>query len=98
MIVIKQQDKTYSEIMNPASFLITQLEENYRVIYLLLLVMFIVFVVRDVRGRSPAKPVNVVLMPEATSETKACESNTSTKKKTCAHNSKESCLLIKKAE
>lgn len=92
MIVSKEQE--INEIMNPASYFVAQLEENHRMIYLLLLVMFIVFVIVDVRGRSPAKaavPIEVI------NDTKACDSNTSSKKKNCMIDPKES-VLIKKSE
>lgn len=81
--------------MNPASYLVAQLEENHRMIYLLLLVMFIIFVVIDVKARNQTP--KVVLPEELTDETKASDSNTSAKKKNTVIDTKDS-VLIKKSD
>lgn len=94
MIVIRQQDITNSEIMNPATYFLSELEENHRAIFLVLVIMFILFVIVDVRARIPAKTV----IPEVLANAKACESNTSSKKKVCAFDSKENSVLIKKSD
>lgn len=94
MITSRAKEQENNKIMNPASYLVYQLEENHRIVYLLLLVMFIVFVVVDVRSRTPAK---TILPEDLVHDTKPCESNTSNKKKNCQIDLKES-ILIKKAE
>ena len=81
--------------MNPVSYVMAQLEENHEVVYLLILIMFVFFVLVDVKGRLPSK---AVAPDTCANETKPTESNTSSKKKSCVQESMDNCVLMKKAE